>query len=284
MKRFAFLSMLVLPALSMVGCIVQAEEDSCNIRTPGIFNEYEVHRTSGGAEVSARFWVGNNVGGTVLNLGQCGDQIKVNGVALTASSEHWYKASVPTADVYEFTFTRENEQPYVSTVSAPQQVVITAPNGESIPRDQAFDITWENGNGGNINLEAKGDCIWSYPSVKGDLVPDTGKHTVAANTIKTLGSAGTDATCTVNIELKREIGGQLANGLKGTIKGISKGATNFTTVPAGGTPSPDGGVADSGTQDVAQEDVAQEDVAQEDAAQEDVAQEDVAQEGASPDA
>ena len=270
MKRFAFLSMLVLPALSMVGCIAQAEEDSCNIRTGGIYNDYVVRSTTNGAEVSAQFWVGDRTGGTVLNLGKCGDQVKVNDVVLTESSGHWYRASVPSADVYTFTFTRENEQPYVSTVSAPAPVVITAPNGESIPRDQAFDITWENGNGGNINLEAKGDCIWSYPSVNGDKVPDNGKHTVNANKIETLGSAGKDATCTVKIELLREVGGQLSNGLKGKIKGVSRGETSFTTIPTGGSPSPDAGVTDSGTSDVVQEDVKQEDVVQKDVVQEDV--------------
>ena len=54
-------------------------EDSCNIKTDGLYLELDAIEENGSVEAQAIFWVGDRPGGTYLELGDCGDEISVNG-------------------------------------------------------------------------------------------------------------------------------------------------------------------------------------------------------------
>lgn len=220
---------LVIMVGAGMGCTTP-EEDSCNIKTPGIYVEYEVLESGTSAHVKATFWVGDAPGGTVLTLGSCGDSIAVNGQSLSEDGNS-YEATLNASDNYEFVFSRTDEEPYVSNVGAPPQVVVTAPTGEAISRTQGFDVTWEANATGSVNLLIDGDCIKDYPSVMGDSVPDNGLHTVNAGAIEPFVQSDATETCTATVELTRENGGSLSPSLKGTIKGESVGRTTFSSTP-----------------------------------------------------
>lgn len=224
---------LLIAAGTWMGCS-SPEEDSCNIRTPGIYVEYEVNHRGDSATVRATFWVGDDAGGTFLTLGSCGDEIAVNGQKLGKKSgmDHdYYEASIAASDTYEFVFTRVDEDPYASTVSPPPVVAVTAPSGESISRTESFDILWDDSGSGNIELLIDGDCIKDYPNTLGDDVPDNGQHTVNAGAIEPFVSSDETESCTATIELRRESGGSLDASLKGTIKAESIGRSSFTSTP-----------------------------------------------------
>jgi len=215
----------------VAGC--HPQEDSCNVKTAGIYFQYEAVEEGGGALGRATLWVGDKPGGTNLVLGDCGDEVAVNGVKLKekGSNPKYYEAAVPVADVYEFVFTREDEDPYVSVVDEMRPPVLdVAPSGGSISRLDPFDVTWENNDGGQIHLLISGSCIWDYPNTLGDKVADNGSHTVPAEGLDAT-SAGESESCTAEIELTRETTGSLDPALKGTIKGQSVGRSSFTTTP-----------------------------------------------------
>lgn len=231
MKRVALLSMLLVPATMTLGCIIHPTEDSCNVLTPGIYNEYNVTQSNNGALVQAKFWVGNVPGGTVLSLGQCNDRIEVNGVVLNETGSN-YEARLPLAAEYVFTFTREGQEPYVSRVSLPPEVTITAPTiGTTIERDKGFDITWESNASGSLNLEVSGSCISTYPDLGGEDVADNGLHSVPTDGIKAT-VLGKDETCEATVKLTRTLGGVLDARLKGTIKSKTDARTSFNSAPA----------------------------------------------------
>lgn len=231
--RIALLPLFMLSTVGFLGC-TSPEEDSCNIKTAGIYVEYEVVHQGNSAKAKATFWVGDKPGGTFLTLGSCGDGITVNGQAMsknTSDIDHdYYEANLSQTDSYTFVFTREDEDPYSSTVSPPPAVNVTGPSGGDIPRTEAFDVTWEAGSG-NIKLLIDGDCIKDYPSVLGDDVPDNGSHAVAAGAIEPFVSSDADKSCTATVELTRSNGGSLSPSLKGTIKAESVGTTSFTSTP-----------------------------------------------------
>ncbi len=224
---------LLVAMITHMGC-TSPEEDSCNIRTAGIYVQYEVFEQGSSAEARATFWVGDSPGGTFLSLGSCGDTITINGQSLQKKNnvDHdYYETSLAAADSYDFVFSREGEDPYSSTVSAPPDVTVTAPNGESISRTESFDVTWETNSSGSLELLIDGDCIKDYPDVLGDSVPDNGSHTVNAGAIEPFVSSDETESCTANVELTREAGGSLSPSLKGTIKASSFGLTSFTSTP-----------------------------------------------------
>jgi hypothetical protein len=107
---------LSLPILATVAVCTAAcfpTEDSCNIKTPGIYVEFDVTETGNNARAKAVFWTGDSAGGTNLEL-TCGDTVIVNGVALEESGSNpiEYTASIDIADQYSFVFEREDEDPY----------------------------------------------------------------------------------------------------------------------------------------------------------------------------
>lgn len=230
MKRALGIGLGVLVAVAASGGCTTPEEDSCNIKTPGIYVEYEVVESGNGATARATFWVGDAPGGTVLYLGECGDSITVNGQPLGKDGD-LYKASLSSADSYEFIFERTDEDPYVSSVSTPPAVNISAPTGESISRADSFDIVWEANSSGSIELLIDGDCIKDYPNVLGDSIPDNGQHTVNAGGIEPFVSSDESESCTASVEMTREVGGSLSPSLKGTIVGQSVGYASFTSTP-----------------------------------------------------
>ena len=124
------------------GC--HPSEDSCNIKTAGIYLDLEAIEEGANAVGKATFWVGDDPGGTYLVLGECGDQISVNGTVLSHKSGNpeWYEASIDPAESYEFVFTRPDEDPYASVVATMRpEVTILGPGNDTIPRDEEFDIT-----------------------------------------------------------------------------------------------------------------------------------------------
>lgn len=241
MRRAILLPLLV--AGLGLGCTTP-EEDSCNIKTAGIHVLYNVTEDANGAIAEAQFWVGDSPGGTVLNLGEtCDDSITVNDVTLTKTSgdavgldiaeyDHadFYSADITAADSYEFILTREDEDPYKSTVGTDNAPVITSPTaGASISRAEAFDILWD-GDTGQIHLLIEGECILDYPNNFGEEISDTGSHTVNAEGIDTFQSEA-DSTCNATIALTRDQAGTLAEELKGTIRGFGVGQVTFESTP-----------------------------------------------------
>lgn len=232
-KRLSWLPFLLIGSAAVVGCSQQPEEDSCNIKTAGIYVQYEVTEAGNSATARATFWVGDAPGGTFLTLGSCGDDIKINGQAMShdSNSDHdYYETTLAPADSYDFVFTRAGEDPYSSVVSTPAAVNVTGPSG-SISRADAFDVTWENNSSGAIDLLIEGDCIKDFPEINGKAVADTGSYTVNAGDIEPFVSSDADKSCTANVSLKRGADGALDPHLKGTIQGYSAGYTSFTSTP-----------------------------------------------------
>ncbi len=230
-NQLLFLSLAAMIAAMTAGCFPQ--EDSCNVKTAGIYFEYEAVVEGGDALGRATLWVGDSPNGTNLVMGECGDKLAINGVTMQekGSNPVYYEAAIDPADVYEFVFTREDENPYSSTVDGMRPAVMNVgPDSGTISRADEFDVTWDDNDGGEIVLLISGSCIWDYPDVLGDEVADNGSHTVAANGIEATDS-GEDESCTAEIELTREVNGTLDAALKGTIVGQSVGRASFTTAP-----------------------------------------------------
>jgi hypothetical protein len=227
-------ALVLLGTVAATGCFPQ--EDSCNIKTPGIYVQFDATEESGVAVGRAVFWTGDSPGGTNLVLGDCGDAVAVNGVNLVVedpnASPLTYSAEVDIADTYEFVFSRPDEGDYVSTVADMRpEVNVTAPGGEDIPRDQEFAVTWDDNDGSDdIELLISGDCIWDYPEVGGMSVADNGSYTVPANGLEPVDTANTD-TCVAEVTLTRSVTGTLDSALKGDIYGRSVGLTSFNSTP-----------------------------------------------------
>jgi hypothetical protein len=236
MKRMLgiWLGMFVVAGSSMVamGC-TSPEEDSCNIKTAGVYVEYEVFEEGDSARTRATFWTGDEPGGTHLSLGECGDTITVNGQTLgsrSGSGITYYESTMAAAESYDFVFSRPDEDPYTSSVSPRTPVVATGPSGTSISRTEAFDVTWE-ADTGSIDLFIEGDCIDDYPNINGDSVADNGLYTVNAGEIEPKFESDATESCTATVKLTRENSGNLSPSLKGTIKGSAIGRTSFTSTP-----------------------------------------------------
>lgn len=233
LKRSVVLSLAMAGLVTTMGCVANPEEDSCNIRTGGIYVEYEVEEIGATATARAAFWVGDAPGGTYLTLGNCGDTIEVNGSLLSLRGDldnEVYEVELAATDSYDFVFTREDEDPYSTVITAPDPPLITAPTGgESISRAESFEITWDAG-AGDVELLIDGSCIWDYPDTLGDDVPDDGSHTVPADGIEATQS-GQDESCSVDLTLTREEAAAVHPDLKGTAKGMGVGLVSFTSTP-----------------------------------------------------
>jgi len=233
MRTLVIATTLAACALALItGC--HPSEDSCNIKTAGIYVELEAIEEGANATGKATFWVGDDPGGTYLVLGECGDEIAVNGTVLQHKSGNpeYYEASIDPAESYEFVFSRPDEDPYASLVANMRpEVTVLGPSGDTIPRDEEFDITWEDNDTGEIHLYVEGDCIHDYPDVLGDEVADNGSHTVASGGIEAW-EGDENESCVAEIELSREVDGTLDSSLKGTIVGKSVGRSSFTSAPA----------------------------------------------------
>jgi hypothetical protein len=129
--------------------------------------------------------------------------------------------------LYTFEFTREGEGPYVSTVTAPPPVTITAPaEGTAISRAAAFDITWEDNYEASpgIGLLIGGDCVEGILNNVGD----NGLYTVNAGDLEL---PGENESCDVTVVLARTLDGTMDPGITGTIKAKTTDETWITSNP-----------------------------------------------------
>jgi len=234
MRTLVIATTLAACALSIITGCTNPEESSCNIKTGGVYVEFAAIEEGDSARGRAEFWVGDSPGGTQMIL-DCGDEVAVNGTVLQHNSgvpNDYYEAAISPAESYEFIFTRPDEPDYASLITNMRpEVTVLGPSGDTIPRDEEFDITWEDNDGGEIHLYVEGDCIHDYPEVLGDDVADNGSYTVAANGIEAW-EGDENESCVAEIELTREVDGTLDPALKGTIVGKSQGRSSFTSAPA----------------------------------------------------
>jgi hypothetical protein len=224
MRRWTVLAILC-ASVVLAGC---PRENSCNILTDGIHFSFAVLEKDGGATVTASFHVGGPFG-TALSLGDCGDDITVNGVPLQEKRGAfvYYHAVLAPADLYTFEFTRDGEGPYVSEVVAPPPVMIAAPaEGTVISRAAAFDIVWED----NYEASPGIGLFIGGPCVEGVLrdIGDTGLCTVNAEDLELPGVAD---SCDVTISLTRTTAGTMDPAIKGTIVARSVDETWITSNP-----------------------------------------------------
>jgi hypothetical protein len=221
--------LLFVGAFGLLGCNVVS---SCNILTTGIYFDYEVTVENGQVTAIAALWVGDEPRGTSVEL-ECSDQISVNGTVLHRKQGVfvYYENTVEPADTYEFTFTREGQDPYVSTVQTPPALTILTPaEAEEISRQTEFDITWEaNGAGEWLDLWITGPCI----ADTGDQVPDNGSYTVNAGILEIPEKKQNEPAdeCEVAIALVRTQTGALDAGLNGRIRAFSVGRVNIWSLP-----------------------------------------------------
>jgi len=225
MRYQTALVLLVISALAFAGC---PRDNSCNLRTAGIYCTFRVAEENGQATATAVFSVGN-AAGTELTLGDCGDNIAVNGTPLQERRGLfvYYEGLVDVADTYEFVFTRQDEGPYTCLVSPPPPVAITAPaEGTPLTRKEAFDIQWDNNyaESAGIGLVIAGPCITGIVRPIGD----NGLYTINASELQ---ASPETAACDVNILLTRTVSGKMDPGLKGAITAAAVDRTWFTSNP-----------------------------------------------------
>lgn len=209
---------------ALIGC---PREDSCNVLTSGICFTFRVVEQDGQATATAVFTVGNALG-TELALGDCGDDITVNGTALQEIRGAFvhYEAVIDPADTYTFVFTREGEDPYTSVVAPPPTVTITAPAaGTVISRAEAFDITWDNNYEASpgIGLFIGGPCV--QPILRD--IGDNGAYTINADEL----AQRVIPSCDLTISLTRTTIGTMDPATEGTILAHSVDQTWITTNP-----------------------------------------------------
>ncbi len=231
MKKPLYVKLAVISTLLGAGCF--PEEDSCNIKTDGIYVEYEVVRSADTVSARATFWTGERAGGTYLTLGTCGDEVTVNGVRLseTGTNPKYYHSTVPVAGSYDFVFSRADEAPYESTTGTPLPVSITAPQSQtSFSRTDVLDIAWQDNAEGEIEVLIEGECIHDYPTVGGKEIADNGAHQVPPGAIKPW-TEREDETCEARVTLRRVRAGSLDSDLKGRIYGASLDEVSFDSRP-----------------------------------------------------
>ncbi|MCU0661299.1 MAG: hypothetical protein MUC50_03120 [Myxococcota bacterium] len=223
-RVMAFVAMI-----SAVGCF--EEEDSCNVKTDGIFVEYEITESGQSADAKVTFWVGNAPGGTYLELGDCGDEIRVNGVRLAEAESNptTYIASVDPASAYDFVFHRDGERQYISTVETPSPVrLIQAPNsGQSISRQNDIAIQWEAGSSpSDVSLEVVADCLYDFIGE----TSDDGAFTIESGELEAF-EGEEDVTCDATLSVRRQVSGELDMALKGSIRGNAEVSRTFRSTP-----------------------------------------------------
>ena len=206
-------------------------EDSCNIKTDGLYLQLETIEENGSVEAQAIFWVGNAPGGTYLELGDCGDGIEVNGSVMTASpgydNPEVYVAAIDVAETYDFTLRRPDEDPYVSSVTnARAPVNVNGPSDQTISRAEAFDVTWESNDAGDARVSVGGACFFDYS----ESVQDDGTHTVAGGSLDST-DAEAGETCNATVLVERVTAGSMATGLSGSISAVVRGRTTFSSAP-----------------------------------------------------
>ncbi len=149
---------------------------------------------------------------------------EVRGIAV------YYEAVIDVADTYEFVFTRGGESDYISTVTPPPPVNMTAPEeGIDISRAEQFDVIWDDNypESSGINLVINGPCI----TMLARNIADNGQYTINADELTPNDSQDEDQSCSAEVMLTRVVQGELDANLKGSIHGRARDRVWFTTTP-----------------------------------------------------
>lgn len=210
------------------GCF--SEEDSCNVKTDGIYVQYEVTETSDSASAEVTFWVGNSPEGTYLVLGECGDEIRVNGQRLAQTGDYpvTYVAAIERAEAYDFVFKRSDERPYLSSVEVAEPLWLRdAPEpGDSVSRASDLKLSWETTSSDELTIVVSSDCLYDYETS----TIDDGSFTIESGELMAYENEE-DVTCDAQLFLRRQISGDLDSALKGTIRGTAETSRTFRTTP-----------------------------------------------------
>lgn len=222
------LLMLGLTALG-TGCF--PEEDSCNVKTDGIYVEYELIQTSSAAEAKVTFWVGDSAGGTYLVLGDCGDELRVNGQRLAEADGNpvTYIGELDKAAEYAFEFSRADEGTYRSTVAAPAPMILEqAPKAtQAVSRQEDILVRWEEAqSAADIILEVEGECLYDLAVTTND----DGSYIIEAGELEPWDDEE-ETTCDATLRLSRAVEGELDPDLKGTIRAESEATRSFRSTP-----------------------------------------------------
>ena len=137
---------LISMALLLAGC---PSTESENVSSEGIYAQYVVEDNGSTVNVSAKFWVGDGPGGTILDL-TGNDQVQVNGRTMAKNKDLFgvvtYTNTLPKNEFYEFTFSREKDGDvdfYGASIQLPNAMQISSPkNGQRIRRGSSLNVRW----------------------------------------------------------------------------------------------------------------------------------------------
>ncbi|MCB0341444.1 MAG: hypothetical protein H6626_13825 [Pseudobdellovibrionaceae bacterium] len=228
--RFSILSIvLFFSSATLFGC---SNTDSENVKTKGIYASFDVSASNGAATAIAKFQVGGPTG-SFLDLSS-GDSITVNGLVLTRQELLGiieYRKSVPYSEggIYTFVFSREDEEPYTSTVTLTEAVTISSPTaGANATKGQSLSVQWNAGADASdsisVSLSKQGDDETGYSS--SSLVSTASSHTIPASDTLTVNGGNIPAT----VSVFRERDGQMAEGLDGSIQSSQYDSVDITLV------------------------------------------------------
>ncbi|HOZ48138.1 MAG TPA: hypothetical protein PLO37_04910 [Candidatus Hydrogenedentes bacterium] len=219
---------LALTGVVLTGCSV---EDSCLIGTNGIYCDFVVLEEGDQATVRATFWVGDKPLGTCLYLGDCGDEIRVNGAPMLHQEDvyTYYETVIAKGDTYEFVFTREGEGEYVSAATVPS-VAITAPaEGDVVSRAGGILVQWDEADTASDQeaVTVQGACVVGYYQ---GLIEGT-EYWIEPEKLVAPEDPEAPDTCTATVSVYRERAGDLDPGLTGRITATAIDRVAITLTP-----------------------------------------------------
>jgi len=217
MKRvFTILWIVILAAgLSLSGgCAVVESED---VKTSGMWAHFVIdHHPDDQVVAWAVLRVGGQTGTIIDMVGD--DYLEVNGTRMTEYVEaitnfHWNRAEIsPDIDgIYEFTFNRVDETvtSYVTTPAFPT-IISTVPD-ITLNAGTNLEVTWDDTDPAHhVNFFLYGTCIVDIWELD---VEDDGSYTFQESIQDADPQNPSD--CTVTLELRRWIEGDVANEFKG---------------------------------------------------------------------
>lgn len=217
-----------LGAMALTGC---ETGDTCDIRTSGIRVTYEAIEEGSTTTARAVFMYKD----TPLELGNCGDTITCNGVALSKQGNEIpipYESAVDPDENGEFVFAfeREDEGPFSATASLPDPFSIDAPvDGEEFSRQEDIDVEWSNTAPGDMIVSVEADDLWEYE----EETPDDGAHTIAAGEIEAQ-SGNEEDDLTADLILARQLEGTFTDNVfdsGSSVTGYTKDSVSIVSIP-----------------------------------------------------
>jgi len=204
--------------------------ETCDIVSSAIRVNYEVIDQGSGQTARAQFMYK----GTSLELGDCGDSIKVNGETLERVSGEYpvtYSADVEPDDdgEFEFVFDRSGDGPFSSVTTVPPSFNIDTPSeGSRLSRKDGFEIEWTDGSDYDMHFQIEGDCVWDYSESTSDegyffIEPDEIEATVNDE----------DESCDAHLVMFRRMFGEVDPVFDegSSIEGRSQDSLNFKSIP-----------------------------------------------------